>query len=78
MGLKKPYFNLLVDWLPQVEWPLRENTIYFYVFKKKRWLDGCVGPSLNPKMFYDFSTNLEPFATPQCFYCFSLHAYIML
>jgi hypothetical protein len=35
MGLKKPYFNLLVDWLPQVEWPLRENTTYFYVFKKK-------------------------------------------
>jgi hypothetical protein len=42
MGSKKPYFNLLVDWLPHVEWPLRENTIYFYVFFLKRWLDGCL------------------------------------
>lgn len=41
MRFKKPYLNLLVDLLPQVEWPLRENIVYFYVFYKKKvvgWL----------------------------------------
>jgi hypothetical protein len=55
--------------------PLLWLVVVVFLFIRIRWLSLTLS---KPKTLKDFSTNLEPFIVPRCFYFCALHAYIII